>query len=141
MDLSASATTSRRSPSQSDWGWSADAGRQSPSRVRATRTPMDDDRRRSIGAPNPACRWHRCARAGSARSLALAVDRDAGVELTQWRHRELHRKRNLRSGGRLVIDRMSGRVALLIVAVAVIAIFLLGWFVLLSPERSKVSKL
>src|ERR1051325_8133610 len=36
---------------------------------------------------------------------------------------------------------MSGRVALLIVVVAVIAIFLLGWFVLLSPERSKASKL
>src|SRR5262245_14380293 len=36
---------------------------------------------------------------------------------------------------------MSGRIALLIVAVAVVAIFLLGWFVLLSPERSKASKL
>ena len=40
-----------------------------------------------------------------------------------------------------MIDRMSGRVALLIVVIAIIAIFLLGWFVLLSPERSKASKL
>jgi hypothetical protein len=36
---------------------------------------------------------------------------------------------------------MSGRVALLIVVVAILVIFLLGWFVLLSPERAKANKL
>lgn len=40
-----------------------------------------------------------------------------------------------------MIDKMSGRVALLVVTVAILAVFLLGWFLLLSPQRSKVSKL
>ena len=40
-----------------------------------------------------------------------------------------------------MIDRMSGRVALLLVVVALILVFLLGWFVLVSPQRSKASKL
>ena len=40
-----------------------------------------------------------------------------------------------------MIERVSGRVALIIVAVAILVIFLLGWFVLLSPERAKATKL
>lgn len=40
-----------------------------------------------------------------------------------------------------MIDKMSGRVALIIVAGAILAIMLLGWFVLLNPERSKATML
>jgi hypothetical protein len=40
-----------------------------------------------------------------------------------------------------MIDRLSGRVALLVAVVATLAIVLLGWFVLLAPERSKADKL
>jgi Tfp pilus assembly protein PilO len=40
-----------------------------------------------------------------------------------------------------VIDRMSGRVSLLLVSAALIVVLLLGWFVLVSPESSKASKL
>jgi hypothetical protein len=40
-----------------------------------------------------------------------------------------------------VIDRMSGRVALLLVVVALILVFLLGWFVLVAPQTAKASKL
>jgi type IV pilus assembly PilO-like protein len=40
-----------------------------------------------------------------------------------------------------MIDRLSGRLALLVVVVATLAIVLLGWFVLLAPERSKAAKL
>lgn len=40
-----------------------------------------------------------------------------------------------------MIDRMSGRVALLLVTVALLLVLLLGWFVLISPQRSKASKL
>ena len=40
-----------------------------------------------------------------------------------------------------MIDRMSGRVALLLVVVALILVFLLGWLVLVSPQTAKASKL
>ena len=40
-----------------------------------------------------------------------------------------------------MIDRMSGRVSLLLVSVALIVVLLLGWFVLVAPQRSKASKL
>jgi len=40
-----------------------------------------------------------------------------------------------------MIDRLSGRVALLVIVVATLTIVLLGWFVLISPERSKAAKL
>jgi type IV pilus assembly PilO-like protein len=40
-----------------------------------------------------------------------------------------------------MIDRLSGRVALLVIVTATLAILLLGWFVLLAPERSKATKL
>ena len=40
-----------------------------------------------------------------------------------------------------MIDRLSGRVALLVVVVAALLVVLLGWFVLISPERSKADKL
>jgi Tfp pilus assembly protein PilO len=40
-----------------------------------------------------------------------------------------------------MIDRLSGRVALLLVVVAAAAVVLLGWFVLLSPEKAKADKL
>jgi Tfp pilus assembly protein PilO len=39
------------------------------------------------------------------------------------------------------LSSLSGRVAALIAAVVVLAVILLGWFVLLSPQRSKVSSL
>ena len=35
-----------------------------------------------------------------------------------------------------MIDRLSGRIALLIVVVGALLIILLGWFVLISPEGS-----
>ena len=41
----------------------------------------------------------------------------------------------------LMIDRMSGRVSLLLVSVALILIVLLGWFVLIAPQRSKAATL
>ena len=40
-----------------------------------------------------------------------------------------------------MIDKMSGRVSLLLVSGAAILIVLLGWFVLIAPERSKASDL
>ena len=40
-----------------------------------------------------------------------------------------------------MIDRLSGRVALLLVVIGTLVIVLLGWFVLVAPERSKASKL
>jgi Tfp pilus assembly protein PilO len=40
-----------------------------------------------------------------------------------------------------VIDRMSGRVSLLLVTIALLLILLLGWFVLISPESKKATKL
>ncbi len=40
-----------------------------------------------------------------------------------------------------MIDRMSGRVSLLLVSVALIMVVLLGWFVLIAPQRSKAAKL
>ena len=40
-----------------------------------------------------------------------------------------------------MIDRMSGRVALLLVSVALLLVVLLGWFVLIAPQRSKATKL
>jgi hypothetical protein len=40
-----------------------------------------------------------------------------------------------------VIDRLSGRISLLLVSAALILVLLLGWFVLVSPERSKAAKL
>lgn len=40
-----------------------------------------------------------------------------------------------------MIDRLSGRVALLVIVVATLLIILLGWFVLLAPERAKATKL
>ena len=40
-----------------------------------------------------------------------------------------------------MIDRMSGRVSLLLVSVALILIVLLGWFVLIAPQRSKAATL
>jgi hypothetical protein len=40
-----------------------------------------------------------------------------------------------------MIDRISGRIALVLVVGAVALIVLLGWFVLISPERAKASKL
>lgn len=40
-----------------------------------------------------------------------------------------------------MIDRLSGRVALLIVVVACLLVVILGWIVLISPERSKAAKL
>jgi Tfp pilus assembly protein PilO len=40
-----------------------------------------------------------------------------------------------------MIDRISGRVALVLVVGAVALIVLLGWFVLVSPERAKAGKL
>ena len=36
-----------------------------------------------------------------------------------------------------MIDRMSGRVALLLVVVALILVFLLGWFVLVAPQNGE----
>ena len=36
---------------------------------------------------------------------------------------------------------LSGRIAALVAAVVVLAVLLLGWFVLLSPQRSKISSL
>ena len=40
-----------------------------------------------------------------------------------------------------MIDRMSGRVSLLLVSAALILVVLLGWFVLIAPQRSKAAKL
>ncbi len=40
-----------------------------------------------------------------------------------------------------MMDRISGRVALLVVVVASLLVVLLGWFVLISPEKSKADKL
>jgi hypothetical protein len=40
-----------------------------------------------------------------------------------------------------MIDKLSGRVALLLVVVATLLVVLLGWFVLLAPERAKATKL
>jgi hypothetical protein len=40
-----------------------------------------------------------------------------------------------------VIDRLSGRISLLLISAALILVLLLGWFVLVSPERSKAAKL
>ena len=40
-----------------------------------------------------------------------------------------------------MIDRMSGRVSLVLVSVALILIVLLGWFVLIAPQRSKAATL
>lgn len=40
-----------------------------------------------------------------------------------------------------MIDRMSGRVALLLVTGAIILVLLLGWFILVAPQQSKASKL
>jgi len=40
-----------------------------------------------------------------------------------------------------VIDRISGRIALLLVVIACLLVVVLGWFVLISPQRSKASKL
>ena len=39
-----------------------------------------------------------------------------------------------------MMDRISGRVALLVVVVASLLVVLLGWFVLISPEKSKADK-
>lgn len=40
-----------------------------------------------------------------------------------------------------MIDRISGRVALLVIVIAALLVLLIGWFALISPERSKASKL
>ena len=40
-----------------------------------------------------------------------------------------------------MIDRMSGRISLLLVSGALILVVLLGWFVLIAPQRSKAAKL
>ena len=40
-----------------------------------------------------------------------------------------------------MLKRISGRVALIIVAAAVLVVFLLGWFAFVSPQRSKASTL
>jgi hypothetical protein len=40
-----------------------------------------------------------------------------------------------------MIDRMSGRISLLLVSAALVLIVLLGWFVLIAPQQSKASKL
>lgn len=40
-----------------------------------------------------------------------------------------------------MIDRMSGRVSLLLVSGALILVLLLGWFLLIAPQRSKASSL
>jgi hypothetical protein len=40
-----------------------------------------------------------------------------------------------------MIDRISGRIALLLVVIACLFVVILGWFVLISPQRSKATKL
>lgn len=40
-----------------------------------------------------------------------------------------------------MIDRMSGRVSLLLVTGAMILVLLLGWFILVAPQRAKATKL
>jgi Tfp pilus assembly protein PilO len=40
-----------------------------------------------------------------------------------------------------VIDRISGRIALFLAVVTVMCVALIGWFVLISPERAKATKL
>lgn len=40
-----------------------------------------------------------------------------------------------------MIDRISGRVALLVTVIAVFLVLVIGWFALISPERTKAGKL
>src|SRR5260221_3761264 len=71
----------------------------------------------------------------------MACEYRAAVDDAQRRLRHIHRHSDVRGRWRIVIDRMSGRISLLLVGAALILVVLLGWFVLVSPQQAKASKL
>src|SRR4029453_7767798 len=59
-----------------------------------------------------------------------------------WQGGAVHVRREPPVPGRyVVIDRVSKRTAVAIAAVGVLAVVLVGWFALVSPQRSKASEL